>query len=494
MATALEVIQLQVFDDINKLFVRPKFKVTPEDAIKQFKVSEHDVLIDKVKRPMQEVAIKSKTLKDDNGDPVTVTKYVDVVRVAIPWQEDITEKRIAFTLATPVKTDVIWFKETDKEKELVKMVERIQNDNKMDYKNKEILRRKLSECEVAVIWYYVDLGEGSVPRFTLSCKIVSPELGDILYPLFDQFGKMIAFRRDYKLTVGSKDIEHCDIYTAEFEYKYVKAQEGWILDPEIVQLVKNDLSGETELIPTNPVPNVALKILVEYYQQTAPVWNNVQTMIDRHEEVTSNHGDMNNKFGAPIFVIAGEFSSEVDNNKTGSILQLENGATADYAQLSSEPASIKLEQDNLDKYIHKMSQTPNISFDQMLTIGQMSGFAATMLFTDPHMAVRKEEETFGIGLQRRLNIIKHAIGALIDVSMVSEAKMVQLKPVITPYIPQNDTEKVDNLTVAKTGGIISTETAVEQNPLVKDSKVELQRLKNDVTNELTAQPNPNQPQ
>jgi hypothetical protein len=98
-------------------------------------------------------------------------------------------------------------------------------------------------------------------------------------------------------------------------------------------------------------------------------------------------------------------------------------------------------------------------------------------FMDAHMAVSEKEEIFGIGLQRRINIIKAAIGKVIDTSLSKEAETVQIKPVITPYLPQNDTEIIENLTLAKTGGIISTETAVEQSPLTTDATLEVERLK-----------------
>lgn len=482
---ALDVIKLQDFKEIDKLFVRQVDTGIQAEAIKQYNVETHDVF-DTALRPWRKIK-RDSGKKDSAGNVIWTDVSIDVVRVGIPWQSIIVERRIGFTLSHPVTTDVIWDTESDKEKQLVKMIEKIQNDNKMDYKNKEILRRKLSELEVAVIWYYVNTDD-TKQKFTLNSKIVSPELGDTLYPLFDVNGIMIAFRRDYKLSEGGKMIEHSDIYTAEFEYKYVKKEGAWMLDPDIV--IKSKETGE--VIPANPVPNVAKKILIEYYNQKKPVWHKVQSMIDRHEAVTSNHGGMNDKFGAPIFVVSGAIEGEMTDNAQGSVMQMENGATADYAQLSSEPESIKLEQTNLEKFIYTMSQTPNISFDQMITIGAMSGFAAEMLLSDPHMAVRAEEETFGMGLQRRLNIIKAAIGALIDTSLASEAKAVQLKPVITPYLPMNVTEVVDNLTVAVTGGIISKETAIEKNPLVEDSKVEMGRMKNDATAELTGTENQNQ--
>ena len=474
---ALDVIRSKEYKDIDKLFTRQVDLGIQTDSLKQYNVDTHDVFDTSI-RPKRKIKRDCGT-KDSRGNVVWNDVWIDVVRVGIPWQRIITERRVGFTLSQPVTTNVIWDTGSEKEQQLVKLVERILNDNKMDYKNKEILRRKLSELEVAVIWYYAETGDVK-PKYTLNSKIISPELGDTFYPLFDVNGKMIAFRRDYKLKEGSSNIEHSDIYTSEFEYKYIKKEGTWILDPDIV--TKSKETGE--VVPANPVPNIAKKILIEYYNQQRPIWYDIQSMIDRHETLTSNHGGMNDKFGAPIFTVAGEIQGEIIDNAQGSLLQLENGATAAYAQLASEPQSISLEQTNLEKFIYSMSQTPNISFDQMMKIGQMSGFAAEMLFSDSHMAVRMEEESFGLGLQRRLNIIKAAIGALIDTSLANECKTVQLKPQITPYLPMNVTELIENLSVSVTGGIMSRETAVETNPLVEDSEEEMKRMQSDATSEL----------
>ena len=476
MATPQEIILSQDFTQIQKLFKRPQFIVDQETALNQYKVQKHDIF-DQNRRPNR-IVYQDTGTKDGDGQPIMRQVQVEVVRVGIPWEKIITERRVGFTLSTPVSVTAVYAGKdtTEKEKQLVALVEKIQNDNKMDYKNKEILRRKLSEMEVAVIWYYAPSNDPAY-KFTLNSKILSPELGDVLYPLFDSFGNMISFRRDYKLNNGEKDIAHSDVYTPEFEYKYIESSGKWILDPDATGL---NASGQE--VPMNPIPNVAQKLLIEYYWQPVPVWNDEQSMIDRHETVTSNHGGMNDKFGAPILAVAGKVTSIETSNTTGTILQLENAATANYLNLASEPQSIKLEQENLEKYIYSMSQTPDISFESMKNIGNVTGVALKMMFLDAHMAVRTEEETFGIGLQRRLNIIKHAIGALIDTSLSKEAQSITLKPVITPYLPQNVTELIENLTVAKTGGIISTETSVEQNPLVPDAEVEMSRIATDTQN------------
>ena len=474
--TELEVIQSKNFPEIQKLFVRPTFDVEQSTALAQYDVKEHDVFQESA-RPHRKVTQSLGTKKPDGTDN-TQQVSIDVVRVGIAWQKIIVERRVGFMLSDPVKTNAIYSngEPTDKEKKLCAMVEKVLNDNKMDYRNKEILRRKLTEMEVAVIWYYT-FDPLTEPKFWLKCKVLSPTLGDTLYPLFDAFGSMVSFARGYKLRESGKDIEHFDVYTDALEYRYVN-RGAWKLDDTLL----NTVSETGEPITANPIPNKAGKILVEYYSQKEPVWNSVQSMISRHEVLASNHGGMNDKFGAPLLVVSGEIRGRADDNMTGSVLQVENGGAADYKQLASEPLSIKLEMDNLEKYIYSMSQTPNISFEQMKAMGQLSGFAVEMLFTDAHMAARAEEENFGMGIQRRLNILKKAIGALIDTSLEKEAQTLQLIPQFTPYLPKNTTELVNDLSMAVTSGILSKESAAEQNPFVVDPVTELTRLQTEAQN------------
>lgn len=472
--TISEALQSGNFEEVKKLFKRPAFTIEQSEVLDQYKVSEH-AIFDKDLRPMRKVK-RNTGRKDGDGNDITETVQVEVVRVGEPWEKLLTNRMVGFMLSNPIETAVTYDKESDKEKQLVALVDKIQNDNKMDYRNGEILERKLSECEVAVIWYFAPSND-PIRKFTLNSKIVSPELGDTLYPLFDSTGTMIAFRRDYKLNNGEKDISRSDIYTPEFEYKFVDVGGTMTLDTEATGL---NATGEPVVV--NPIPNVALKLLIEYHQQNAPFWADVETMIKRHETVSSNHGGMNDKFGAPLLTISGIVSSIEADSTTGTILQMENGATAQYANLSSEPLSIKLEQDNLKENIFMMSQMPDISFKAMQGMGTIAQFTMKAFFMDAHMACRREERSFGLGIQRRFNILKAAIGSLIDTSLANEAKVVQLRPVFKPFLPINTSEEVADLSIAVTSGIMSKQTAIEQNPLVEDAASEVERLQTDQIN------------
>lgn len=467
----IEIIKGDDFKAIEKLFTdnKPALERTHDEVASQYKIAKHDVF-DESKRPKKTIK-KDSGDTDDKGNPILVTTQVEVARVGLPFQELIVERRVGFMLTEPVKIETVAAEDTTQEQELVDLIDYIQNDNKMDYRNKEVARRLMSECEVAELWYFIENKDPKLKgKFTLKMKILSPDLGDELYPLFDTTGDMIAFGRKYKIKEDKKEIEHFDIYTAEFEYKYIK-RDDWALD--------------TEQSP-NPVPNTVGKIMAVYYSQPVPEWDKVQSMISRFEDILSNHADTNDYFGSPILTVQGEIMGYAQKGETGKILQLENNAQANYLALASEPQSIKMEIDNLEKFIYAMSQTPNITFEEMKSMGPLSGVALEMMFLDAHMAVATKEETFGIGLQRRLNLIKTTIGKVIDTSKGKIAETLQIKPVITPYMPKNVTELVENLSLSVSNGILSRETAIAQNPYVSDIDVEVERVRGQDNEELAA--------
>lgn len=482
MPTPQEIIKSGDYAALRKLFEesKPAFDVSFEEAHKQWNVEDHPVN-DPTIRKKKEI---ERPLKDGNGKPAidaegNVKKqkdYIDVPRVSMPFQKIIVNRRIGFLLGNPIGKNVIFNKEDSKEQSFVDYIDRIHDDNKMDYRNKEIARRMMSEMQCAELWYLIEDSEGvwqyiaqalklKKPKYQLKVKILSPELGDSFYPLKDGFGDMIAFGRSYKVKEGNKEFEHFDVYTDEFTYKYINRNNSWIID--------------TEAVGGGKVPNPTKKIPIIYHTQEKPEWFDVQKMIERMETVISNHGDMNDYFGAPILAIFGELIGAVSKSDGGKVLQLGEQAKASFLALDSPPESIKMEIENLEKFIYAMSQTPNTTFAEMKNLGDLSGVALKLLFLDAHMAAIMKEESFGIGIQRRINLIKAFVGKVLDVSFEEAAKSVMIKPVFTPYLPQNFKEEIEILTMAVTGGVMSKETAIEKNPLVADVVVELERVKNE---------------
>lgn len=421
---------------------------------KQYDPKQHDIT-DTGKRP-------DKVVTTDNG-----TATVAVARLPIPLQKKIVGLAAAFLCGNPVRIAATTATET--EEQMLTVIKRVWEDNKLDYESKRLAKLMMSETEVAELWYTEKIEPGywkgtvnDAPAvvYRLRMKVLANKFGDSLYPVFNNRGDMIAFARGYQLEVEGKKIDHFDIYTEKSIHKLVKADDDWTLTTEA---------------------NVIGKIPVIYYRQEAPEWHDVQELIDRLEKLISNHADTNDYFVSPMVVVKGEVKGFSKKGESGKVLELQNGAEASYLSWDQSPESLKLEYNNLRSLIFDMTDTPDISIEQMKALGTYSGIALKMLFLGAHLKAADKEETFGMAIQRRLNYIKAAM-AKINVKLEPVASL-PVKPVFEYYLPKNHEELINMLSTA-TGGkaSLSQETAVKINPLVNDPENELKLIKEDGAN------------
>lgn len=452
-----QVLNGQDIQNVVELFKEPAFEIGKEEVARQYDVTKHDVF-DKTKRP-DKIVRKDTGQVDENGSPVTTSAIVPRSRIGLPIQRDIIEQRIGFMLTNPVEYNLTG------SQEVISLVEDILLKNRMKYKDRDILRRQMSEMQCAELWYFTP-SEGKY-KFTVKCKLASPSLGDKLMPMYDEYGDMISFGRGYILIEDGKEVEHVDVYTSWAEYKYVK-RETWTLDT----LYNND----GELMP-NPIPNIVGKIMVIYHEQANPEWYGVQSMIDRLEDSVSNHADMNDYFGSPILAVMGEIIGFSQKGEQGKILELSENAKANYLTLTTPPESIRMEQSQLRELIFALSNTADISFDKVKGIGNLSAIALNLLFISSTMAAKAKEETFIVSLQRRVNLILACIAKVINTSMAKAIEDVRSDPKLNVYAPSDVNELLKTLGQAKQDGIMSTEAIVENNPLIIEKQKEVSLLK-----------------
>lgn len=432
------------------------------DALKQYDPKCHDVM-DPTKR-------LDKNIYDENDKgETTIVDTVKVGRIPLGLQKKIVVTASAFLGLPQIEATT----NNEVEDNIIEGINKTWDDNKLDYKFRGIAKTTMSQLECAELWFTKEAdkdywaGTKIKGKFKLSMLVLSFKKGDKLYPVFDEYGDMIAFGRGYKVkNADAKEDAHFDIYTADTIYYSKKTSDNaWLyFDPAIegVDQYTSNLIG---------VPNVIGKIPIIYYYQPATEWNDVQPLIDRLEEILSNHADTNDYVGSPIV-----FAQDADEitfpkkGETGKLIQGKNGAKMSYLTYDAQPGSVKMEIENLTKYIYSLTHTPDISFENMQSLGYFSNIALQTLFLDAHNKAFDKEEIFGECIQRRINYLKYAL-ASIDVKLKSALPM-SIKPKFNYLIPQDYKEVIDTINAAVKGGIMSTETAIKQNPLVKDAKSE----------------------
>lgn len=453
----MELTEIQALisnpDELIKKVQTTKVQSKSTDKIlayqKQYDPKQHDVHNESLRR--------DKIVTTDDS-----TEVIRVARISISMQKKIVMLAAAFLCGNPIQ--LIASPADASEEEFLKVFKKIWADNKLDYDSKNLAKLMMSETEVAEIWYTEPIAPGywkgtafdtTAVKAKLRMKIVANKFGDQLYPVFSNAGDMIAFGRHYSLKIGDKTEEHFDLYT----------------DDKIITMLK----GEGNWIATT-APNPIGKIPVIYYSQDVPEWDDVQEAIDRLEKSTSNHGDTNDYHGDPMTIVKGTIKSFAKKGEAGKVLEIDPNADVSLLTWTQAPESVKMEQQNLKSIIFNMSSTPDISLENMKSLGVFSGIALKMLFLDAHLKAADKEETFGKSIQRRINFMKAAL-ANINVSFEKQSAM-SIKPKFEYFLPKNDEELINMLSTA-TGAkaTMSQKTAVAANPLVQDAEQELKAVK-----------------
>lgn len=442
---------------------------------KQYNPKQHDVH-NPALRP-------DKLINDENGN---LTGKVKVTRLSIPEQKRIVMMAASFLGSPELSSTPAPGLETD----LLSVIQTIFDNNKLDYEFKDIAKKTMSERECAELWYTQeadpDYWEGTPMegnKFKLRMRIICPSLGDTLYPVYDNFGDMIAFGRYYEtietiansLTQSNK-MCHFDIYTIDRFYFMTKDsnETAWTFNYDPAGDILND-NGTTTPSTVLGVANPIGKIPVIYYRQPATEWHDVQEMIDRMEKKISNHADTNDYYDSPIVKAKGDVSGFSEKGESGKVLQMGQDADVSYLTYDSLPASMKMEMDNLTKFINTYTHTPDISFESVSGLGHFSGIALKMFFMDAHLKAADKEALFGLGVKRRINYLKTAIVSLNN--KFKPALKLIVNPEFTYFLPKDTDAEVSSLVKAYQAGIISRESAVKANPLVEDAVIELELIK-----------------
>ena len=138
-------------------------------------------------------------------DIVTDEGVEYVTRVTCDLQRLAVKRMTELCCGIPVKR--IYRPENDKQKEIATIIEKILERNRINSLNIERLNMLFAGCEVLTLWYALDepnhnYGFDSPLKFR--CRNFSPMLGDDLYPLFDEYGDMVAMSVSYARKVGKK--------------------------------------------------------------------------------------------------------------------------------------------------------------------------------------------------------------------------------------------------------------------------------------------------
>lgn len=462
MKNISEIVSQKDSDQVYLLLTSRKkpFTKSLEVCEAEYNPADHRIFDEKY-RPKKTIQVPTGKKDPITGKDIYKAKRVERVRIAIPVQKCIVERAVGFLFGIPVDYKTTQNgqelkKTTPQQQRLFDAVKKVYHQNKMRYFDKKLARMVFRQREAAELWYMDTNPDGTInTNGRMRVKLLAPVLGDKLYPHYNDYDDMDGFARYYKVydELG-KAVQHFDVYTDRFVYRFVCKDNGW--EPFGAPL----MHGFT-------------KIPIIYYRQEQTEWDDVQCEIERAEDLTSNWGDTNDYFGVPKYFVKGTLKGFAEKGEQGSVFQGEKDTDMHMLSWDNSPVSVTGELANLFSMIFSYTHSADISFERMKEVGNnTSGAAIRLMFTDPHMNAQTKTELFGEMFTRRSNVVANGIcnTGIIDKGIpMSVANDTDFEPVFKPYMPKNEVEELELITKSVGGKqTTSRRRAIELNPLNDD--------------------------
>ena len=441
--------QTDISDIISSL--KKKNVIVPkwEDLRSEYDVMEHEVMTDQIER------------KDRKG--------VKAARITYGMQKLATRRMTQMAFTLPVKRTYKHGNDSLK-MEQAKALERLYYKARIDSLNKKRFKAYFASCEMATIWYVVEQDNnyyGFNSKYKLRQVTYSPmdekfsglEQAEI-YPLFDEYGDMIALSVEFMHKEDEKEVYYFETYTSEKKYSWKKVDGVWI---------DNGVSK----VPIGKIQGV-------YINRSAPIWEDQTNNIREIEYTLSRQSDIIRRNTAPVMKVKGRLidTPAPQSDVSREVYQFENDGDVDYVKPPVDHESVDSFVNMLKNNIAEELQLPSLALKDITSIG-LTEESRKQILIDAHLKVGEEEGDIIEFLSRECNVLKAFLG-LMNAKWKDSIGELEVEHEIVPFVMNSETTDIENLSKA-TGGkpIMSQRTAIQRAGYISEEEIdeEIKRIR-----------------
>ena len=432
-----ELIKAKDISRVKELFTTRE--ALTAEALKEYDTKQHDIM-----------NRADKVIKNIKGERKGTLKRW---KLPINYPQYINEIALVFIYGRPVK----WTNQSEGTDKAFNAFQELIKRTRFDSKIRQCKRLAGAETQSAMLFRVFRNNEN---KPDCQIRVLAKSKGDEIYARWDMYENLVSFAWGYFVKDSSTETSyHFDIFTPDVIYRCKRVITGW----EVVE-----------------EPNPIGKIPVILFQQDKE-WKGVEPLIEREEYIGSRTADTNDYFADPMFVVNADIIKNMpekgDENKT--LISKGNddvSKAAHYLTWDSAPESKQKEIEWLQKHILTKTFTPNIDFESMKGLSNVSGKALKQMMLLADIKALRHKEVHDELLDRTGNLIIAIIGNVLNIALRSECNNLVVGHEFQEPFGEDIKETIENIAKAKDAEMLSTEGAVELNPLVKDKQQELKRI------------------
>lgn len=378
-------------------------------------------------------------------DAVTSEGVQPVTRIMLDFQRLAVRRMAELICGIPVKR--VYKPTNDREAEVAAFLESVYERNRIDSLNIERCNLLFSCCEVLTLWYAIEEPNnvyGVHSPYKLRARNFAPSSGDELYPLFDEYGDMIAMSVAYTRRIRGNDVRYFDTYTADRHICWSTSTGGWTEECN-------------EKITLGKIPAV-------YMYRPTPVWEETSNTVYEMEWALSRNGNYLRRNSKPVFAVFADeqipFGDSSDKDAL-SVMQFPKGSAAQYVTWPQAVDNLKFYIEELRSLFFTQLQLPDWSYEKM-SQQALSGESRKQMFIDAQLKVKDESGRLIEFFDREMNVIKAFARVILGSGYAEAVDSLAVEQIITPFSIEDEGDTIKNLVAANGGkAIISQRESVE---------------------------------
>ena len=432
-----ELIKAKDISRVKELFTTRE--ALTAEAMKEYDPKQHEIM----SRP-------DKILKYPKGERKGTLKRW---KLPINYPQYINEIALVFIYGRPIK----WTNQSESTDKAFSAFQDLIKRTRFDSKVRQCKRLAGAETQSAMLFRVFRNNEN---KPDCQIRVLAKSKGDEIYARWDMYENLVSFAWGYYVKDSSTETSyHFDIFTPDIIYRCKRVLTGW----EVVE-------------EQNPIG----KIPVILFQQDKE-WKGVEPLIEREEYIGSRTADTNDYFADPMFIVDTDIIKNMPDKNDENKTLISKGKddvskAAHYLTWDSAPESKQKEIEWLQKHILTKTFTPNIDFENMKGLSNVSGKALKQMMLLADIKAQRHKEVHDELLDRTGNLIIAIIGNVLNIALRCECNNLVVGHEFQEPFGEDIKETIENIAKAKDAEMLSTEGAIELNPLVKNKEQELKRI------------------
>ena len=201
---------------------------------------------------------------------------------------------------------------------------------------------------------------------------------------------------------------------------------------------------------SEPKPIKIMKIPGAYAFRPAPIYHGLTHIREEIEYTLSRNSDVIAYNSAPVLKVSGKLVGDEDKGESRRLFRLENGGDVAYVSWTQAIEALKYHVETLLKLFFMQGQMPDLSFENMKSLGNIGFDARQMMLSDAHLKIGDESGTWIEFFERECSVIKEFL-KFMNTEWKDEIDNVEVEHIITPFIQNDETAMTDRL-IKQNGG------------------------------------------